>query len=64
MEDISVDIDDVVEIWELADMYHQLEGLKFSCMGCMAHPFQIMIFDVQSRPGIYFFVKYRFHAIG
>lgn len=35
MEDISVDIDDVVEIWELADMYHQLEGLKFSCMGCM-----------------------------
>jgi hypothetical protein len=27
-----VSIDDVVEVWGLADMY-QMEGLKYSCMG-------------------------------
>jgi hypothetical protein len=29
-----VSIDDVVELWELADFY-QLEGLKYSCMGSL-----------------------------
>ena len=27
-------IDDVVELWELADFY-QMEGLKYSCMGVL-----------------------------
>jgi hypothetical protein len=31
---VSVSIDDVVELWGLADMY-QMEGLKYSCMGAL-----------------------------
>ena len=31
-DDFSVDINDVVELWVLADLY-QLEGLKYCCMG-------------------------------
>ena len=30
----TVGIDDVVELWELADVY-QLEGLKWTCMGSL-----------------------------
>jgi alpha-tubulin suppressor-like RCC1 family protein len=30
----SIDEDDLVEVWALADMY-QLEGLKYSCMGAL-----------------------------
>ena len=32
LDDFTASIDDVVEIWGLADMY-QLEGLKYSCLG-------------------------------
>jgi hypothetical protein len=32
LDDFTVSIDDVVELWGLADMY-QMEGLKCSCMG-------------------------------
>ena len=31
MDGFTVSIDDVVDVWVLADMYH-LEGLKFYCM--------------------------------
>jgi hypothetical protein len=31
LDDFSVSIDDVVEVWGLADM-HQMEGMKYSCM--------------------------------
>jgi hypothetical protein len=35
LDDFTVSsIDDVVEVWALADMY-QLEGLKYSCMGTL-----------------------------
>ena len=35
LDDFTVSsIDDVVEVWALADMY-QLEGLKYSCMGAL-----------------------------
>ena len=32
MDGFTVSIDDVVELWVLADMY-QIEGLKYCCMG-------------------------------
>jgi hypothetical protein len=32
LDGFSVSIDDVVELWGLADMY-QMEGLKYSCIG-------------------------------
>jgi hypothetical protein len=34
LDGFTVSIDDVVELWVLADMY-QMEGLKFSCMGAL-----------------------------
>jgi RCC1 and BTB domain-containing protein len=34
LDDFTVSIDDVVELWDLADMY-QLEGLKYSCRGAL-----------------------------
>jgi hypothetical protein len=34
LDDFTASIDDVVEIWGLADMY-QLEGLKYSCLGAL-----------------------------
>ena len=34
MDDFTVSIDDVVELWGLSDMY-QMEGLKFSYMGAL-----------------------------
>jgi hypothetical protein len=35
LDDFTVSsIDDVVELWGLADMY-QMEGLKYSCMGAL-----------------------------
>jgi alpha-tubulin suppressor-like RCC1 family protein len=34
LDDFTVNIDDVVEVWGLADMY-QMEGLKHSCMGVL-----------------------------
>jgi hypothetical protein len=34
LDDFSVSIDDVVELWGLADMY-QMEGLKYCCMGAL-----------------------------
>jgi hypothetical protein len=34
LDDFTVSIDDVVELWVLADMY-QMEGLKYSCMGAL-----------------------------
>jgi alpha-tubulin suppressor-like RCC1 family protein len=34
LDDFTVSIDDVVELWGLADMY-QMEGLKYSCMGTL-----------------------------
>jgi hypothetical protein len=34
LDDFTVNIDDVVEVWALADMY-QMEGLKYSCMGAL-----------------------------
>jgi RCC1 and BTB domain-containing protein len=34
LDDFTVSIDDVVELWVLADMY-QLDGLKYSCMGAL-----------------------------
>ena len=47
LDDFTVKIDDVVELWGLADMY-QMEGLKYSCMGalerglCEEHASQIL----------------------
>ena len=34
MDGFSVSIDDMVELWVLADMY-QLEGLKLCCLGSL-----------------------------
>jgi hypothetical protein len=34
LDDFTVSIDDVVELWVLADMY-QMEGLKYCCMGAL-----------------------------
>jgi hypothetical protein len=34
LDGFTVSIDDVVELWGIADMY-QLEGLKYSCMGAL-----------------------------
>ena len=34
LDDFTVSIDDVVELWEVADFY-QMEGLKYSCMGTL-----------------------------
>ena len=34
LDDFTIRIDDVVELWDLAD-YYQLEGLKYSCMGTL-----------------------------
>jgi hypothetical protein len=34
LDGFTVSIDDVVELWVLADMY-QMEGLKYSCMGAL-----------------------------
>ena len=34
LDDFTVSMDDVVELWEVADMY-QMEGLKYSCMGAL-----------------------------
>ena len=34
MDGFSVSIDDVVELWVLADMY-QIEGLKWCCLGSL-----------------------------
>ena len=34
MDGFSVSIDDVVELWVLADMY-QMEGLKLCCLGSL-----------------------------
>ena len=34
LDNFTVRIDDIVELWGLADMY-QLEGLKYSCMGAL-----------------------------
>ena len=34
LDDFTVSMDDVVELWEVAD-YYQLEGLKYSCMGAL-----------------------------
>jgi hypothetical protein len=34
LDDFTVNIDDVVELWEVADFY-QMEGLKYSCMGAL-----------------------------
>ena len=47
LDDFTVSIDDVVELWGLADMY-QMEGLKYSCMGtlervlCEENAYQIL----------------------
>jgi hypothetical protein len=34
LDGFTVSIDDVMELWGLADMY-QIEGLKYSCMGAL-----------------------------
>jgi hypothetical protein len=34
LDDFTASIDDVVELWDIADMY-QMEGLKRSCMGAL-----------------------------
>jgi hypothetical protein len=34
LDDFTVSMDDVVELWEVADFY-QMEGLKYSCMGAL-----------------------------
>ena len=34
VDGFTVSVEDVVEQWELADMY-QLEGLKYCCMGTL-----------------------------
>jgi hypothetical protein len=34
LDDFTVSMDDVVELWELADFY-QMEGLKYSCLGTL-----------------------------
>jgi hypothetical protein len=34
LDDFTVSMDDVVELWELADFY-QMDGLKYSCMGAL-----------------------------
>jgi hypothetical protein len=34
LDGFTVSIDDVVELWVLADMY-QMEGLKYCCMGAL-----------------------------
>jgi hypothetical protein len=34
LDGFTVSIDDVVELWGIADMY-QMEGLKHSCMGAL-----------------------------
>ena len=34
LDDFTVSIDDVVELWEVSDFY-QMEGLKLSCMGAL-----------------------------
>jgi hypothetical protein len=34
LDDFTVSIDDVVEVWEVADFY-QMEGLKYSCLGTL-----------------------------
>jgi hypothetical protein len=34
LDGFTVSIDDVVELWEVADFY-QMEGLKYSCMGVL-----------------------------
>jgi hypothetical protein len=34
LDDFTVRMDDVVELWDLADMY-QLEGLMLVCMGAL-----------------------------
>jgi hypothetical protein len=34
LDGFTVSIDDVVELWELADFY-QMEGLKYSCLGAL-----------------------------
>jgi hypothetical protein len=34
LDDFTVSMNDVVELWEVAD-YYQLEGLQYSCMGAL-----------------------------
>jgi hypothetical protein len=34
LDGFTVSLDDVVELWVLADMY-QMDGLKYSCMGTL-----------------------------
>jgi hypothetical protein len=34
LDDFTVSMDDIVELWEVADMY-QMEGLKYCCMGAL-----------------------------